>query len=261
MMTQPRRVFVILLMLTLLISPTLLLADNASYTPDPEITAQIASNPEIIYNKLVSSMNKLLENPATLTIKLTPINDEETSKGRYRKILVHTSRGSVDNLTLNRADIDFEDVQLDTRKLLVEEKIDPVSMSNINMDVSILETDLNSFLEAKSRSIKVDRPRIELATGSMVLSGSTKYGLVKVEFWASGKLSIKDKREIWFHATKMKVNRMTMPRSFVGMIIKKINPVLDLEKFPFKLNLEAIELNNGEMHFTSFRSGSNSKGN
>ena len=55
----------------------------------------------------------------------------------------------------------------------------------------------------------------------------------------------------------MKVNRMTMPRSFVGMIIKKINPVLDLEKFPFRLNLEAIELKKGEMHFTSFRTGEN----
>ncbi|MDD3146113.1 MAG: DUF2993 domain-containing protein [Candidatus Riflebacteria bacterium] len=256
-MTRRRCLLLLLTALSLVSLP--LLADNASYTPDPEITARIASDPAIIERKLISSMNKLLENPASLSIILTPISDLETANGRFKKVLVHTSRGSIDNLPLNRADIDFEDVQLDTAKLLNEEKIDPVSMSNINMDVSILENDLNTFLEAKSKSIKVDRPRIEIASGEMKLSGSTKYGLVKVEFWANGNLSIKDGREIWFHARKMKVNRMTMPRSFVGMIVKKINPVLDLEKFPFKLNLDAIELNKGEMHFTSFRKGSTSK--
>lgn len=232
-----------------------LLAGNENYSPDPEITAQIASDPEIIERKLISSMNKLLENPATLSIELTQIDPEQTALGRFKKIVVHTSRGSIDNLTLSRADIDFEDVQLDTRKLLVEDKIDPVSMSNINMDVSILETDLNTFLDAKSKSIKVDRPRILIRSGNMELSGSTKYGLVKVEFWTTGNLTIKDGREIWFHSSRMKVNRMSMPRSFVGMIIKKINPVLDLKKFPFKLNLDAIELKPGEMHFTSFRKG------
>ncbi len=243
-------------MLVLFSGASMLCADNASFTPDPEITAKIASDPGIIEKKLISSMNKILENPASLSIVLTPINAENTARGRFKKVSVHTARGSVDNLALNRADIDFEDVQLDTTKLLNEEKIDPVSMSNIYMDVSVLEADLNKFVEAKSKSIKVDRPRIEISSGSMRLSGSTRYGLVKVEFWATGELSVKDQREIWFHARKMKVNRMTMPRSFVGMIVKKINPVLNLEKFPFKLNLDAIELNAGEMHFTSFRKGS-----
>lgn len=232
------------------------MANNASYTPDPDITARIASNPSIIEEKLVSSMNKILDNPASLSIILTPGSAEDTSLGKFKKVVVHTAQGKIDNLTLHRADIEFEDVQLDTRKLLEEEKIDPVSMSNINMDVLVKETDLNAFLEAKSKSIKVDRPRIKLTPGIMELSGSAKYGMVKVEFWATGELSVKDSREIWFHARKMKVNRMAMPRSFIGMIVKKINPVLNLDKFPFKLNLDAIVLNNGEMHFTSFRKGS-----
>lgn len=257
MMTRHRWIKIALIML--LYNAVPLLADNASFTPDPAITAQIASDPGIIERKLISSMNKVLENPASLSIALTPISAEDTANGRFKKVMVHTIDGSVDNLTLNRADIDFEDVQLDTTKLLNEEKIDPVSMSNIYMDVSILETDLNKFLEAKSKSIKVDRPRIEISSGSMKLSGSTKYGLVKVEFWATGDLSVKEQREIWFHARKMKVNRMTMPRSFVGMIVKQINPVLNLDKFPFKLNLDAIELNQGEMHFTSFRKGGNNR--
>ncbi len=241
----------------LLLPACQIFAANASFTPDPEITARIAQNPAIIEEKLISSMNKLLENPASLSIILTPFDDEATSKGRFAKVVVHTSRGKVDNLTLHQADIEFENVQLDTTKLLIEDKIDPVSMSNINMDVKIRQADLNQFLAAKSSSIKVNNPRIELYKGKMELSGSTKYGMVKVEFWATGGLSVKDRKEIWFHASRMKVNRMVMPRSFVGMIIKKINPVLKLDKFPFKLNLDAIELDRGEMRFTSYRKGNN----
>ncbi len=229
--------------------------ENASYTADPLITAQIASNPEIIHEKLEKSMLKLLNNPASLSIILTPYDDENTALGKFKSVKVHTSRGNIDQVILDKADITFDDVQLDTKKLLLEEKIDPVSMSNINMDVVVKESDLNSFLKAKSKSIKVNNPMVRMYPGKIELSGSAKYGMVKVRFWATGGFSVKDSKEIWFHAKRMKINHMAMPRSFVGMIVKKINPVMDLEKFPFKLNLSEIRIDRRSMNFTSFRKG------
>jgi len=248
-----------LLVVLLLTGSIFAQTENKDYQPDPAITAKIAENPQIIHEKLTSSMNKLLENPATLTIEITPYaepGDKDCTEGRFKKVVVKTSRGQVEKLYLHQADIEFEDVQLDTKKLLEEDKIDPVSMKNINMDVIIKESDMNSFLDAKSKSIKVSDPKIKLLPDTMELSGITKYGMVRVDFWATGKLSVKDGREIHFHASRMKVNRMTMPRSFVGMIIKKINPVLNLDKFPFKLNLKEIRITRGEMNFTSYRKGS-----
>jgi hypothetical protein len=233
--------------------------EKNDYQPDPAITARIAENPGIIHEKLTAAMNKLLDNPATLTIEITPYEnpgDIACTEGRFKKVVVKTSRGQVEKLFLHKADIEFEDVQLDTKKLLEEDKIDPVVMKNINMDVIIKESDMNQFLEDKSKSIKVSRPRIKLLPDTMELSGVTKYGMVRVDFWATGKLSVVEGREIHFHARRMKVNRMTMPRSFVGMIVKKINPVLNLDKFPFKLNLKEIKISRGEMNFTSYRKGS-----
>jgi len=254
-----KRSLAVFLALFLLLIGSSIHAEKKDYQPDPAITARIAENPGIIHEKLTSSMNKLLDNPATLTIDITPYTstgDKDFNEGRFKKVVVRTSRGQVEKLYLHKADIEFEEVQLDTRKLLEEDKIDPVSMKNINMDVIIKESDMNRFLDAKSKSIKVNDPRIKLLPDTMELSGITKYGMVKVEFWATGKLSVKDGREIHFHASRMKVNRMTMPRSFVGMIIKKINPVLNLDKFPFKLNLKEIKITRGEMNFTSYRKGS-----
>ncbi len=238
-----------------LFSPGASSAAEKNYVEDPEITAQIASNPAIIHEKLISSMRKILIDPATLTIDITEFDAPNTAKGHFKKIKVFTTRGSVDNLILDKADICFEDVQLDTRKLLVEEKIDPVEVANINMDVLIKETDMNNFLEAKSKSIKVNDPRVDMKPGVIELSGSAKYGMVKVKFWATGSFSIKESKEIWFYAKRMKINHMAMPRSFTGMIVKKINPVFDLNKFPFKLNLHEIRIDNHSMRFTSFRKG------
>lgn len=253
-----KRLLIIFAVAGVLLLANTVWASEKEYLPDPAITARIAQNPGIIHEKLVSSMNKLLDNPATLTIEITPHSepgDKDCIEGRFKKVVVKTSRGKVEKLYLHKADIEFEDVQLDTKKLLEEDKIDPVLMKNINMDVIIKEADMNSFLEEKSKSIKVSRPRINLLPDTMELSGTTKYGMVRVDFWATGKLSVIEGREIHFHANRMKVNRMTMPRTFVGMIIKKINPVLNLDKFPFKLNLKEIRITHGEMNFTSYRKG------
>lgn len=251
----PTIIYITILLLFSVLNPATTKAEETDYVPDPEITAQIASNPEIIHQQLVKAMKKILIDPATLTVDITEYDEKQSANGRFQKIEVFTSRGSVDNLILNRAEIEFEDVQLDTRKLLLEEKIDPVDMKNINMDVAIKEADLNSFLEAKSKSIKVNDPRVDMKNGSIELSGSAKYGMVKVKFWATGSFSIKESKEIWFHAHRMKINHMAMPRSFTGMIVKKINPVFDLNKFPFKLNLSEIRIENNSMIFTSFRKG------
>ncbi|MBF0499167.1 MAG: DUF2993 domain-containing protein [Candidatus Riflebacteria bacterium] len=227
---------------------------NASWTPDPVVTAQLASDPTLFSCKLDASMRKLLHDPATMTIELTPINASESSVGHFQKITVKVARGEADQLILEHADTEFIDVQLDTTKLVKEDKVDTVKVTSINMDVTILESDLNTFLLAKCKAINVDNPKIEMGTGTLTLSGSTKYSFMKVKFWATGQLSVHDEKAIWFHPKKIKLNGMGMPRAFIGNIVKRINPVLNLEKFPFQLNLKTILVEPGILHLSSFRS-------
>ena len=223
-----------------------------NYVPNPAITAMIASNPQIIDDKLRSAMLKEVEDPASITIQITHISPEDTALGRFKRIYVHAYRSTVEKVIIDSAKIEFLDVQLNTQKLIEHEKIRPVNKCTINMDVIVKETDLNNFLQVKAKKIKVDHPKVKMTENSMELSGSTKYGIVKVEFWAKGNFSIKDDKEIWFHASKMKVNRISMPRSFIGAIIKKINPLMNFKKFSFDVNLEQIKITNGQIRITSF---------
>lgn len=249
--------FALVIILCLAVAPRLAWAERpsgpavASWTPDPEVTARLASDPGLLERQLNLAMRKILKDPATLTITITTRDPVARSRGFVDLISVREARGNVDNLVLERADIDFHDVQLDTAKLVKEEKIDVVQVKNIDMNVTILEADLNAFLVAKSKGIRVDHPRVDLRPGKMELQGSTRYGFVKVRFWASGGFSIHDGQEIWFHARSMKMNNLSMPRAFIGTIVKKINPVLNLKKFPFRLNLKEIRIEQGAIHFTS----------
>ncbi len=224
----------------------------ASYTPDPVITEKILENPSIIEEKIKAAMNKILSNPATLTLNIEYGTKEETSIGKLKRVCIETSGGNAEGLVLERANVEFLDIQLNTTELFEKEDIEPVELNDIFMDVIVTENALNDLLLKKIKKINVKKPKIVLKKGKMHLSGSTKYGLLKADFSADGKLTVsKDGKEIWFHASNMKVNYMAMPRSFVGMIVKKINPVLKLEDFPFNLNLKSIEINPGNIHFIS----------
>lgn len=227
----------------------------ASWTPDPVVTAELASSPLLLKQKLEEAMRLVVKDPKLLDIRIVEYSPDYTSRGRLKQVIVNTEGGEIDGLILHRASFDFDDVQLDTTKLLRETKIDTIAVCNIDMDVLILESDMNAYLGEKARNIKVDNPRVELATGQLILSGSTKYSLVKVNFWANGNFEVRNSREIWFHARKLKLNSMSMPRAFVGTIIKRINPVLNLEKFPFRLNLKEIRIEKGALHFISTRKG------
>jgi uncharacterized protein YpmS len=222
-----------------------------NYVPDPAITAMIASNPQIIDNKLKAAMLNEVDNPASITIEITHISPKDTALGKFKRIYVYAYRSSVENVIIESAKIEFLDVELNTKKLIENEKIRPVNKCTINMDVIVKEKDLNAFLQQKTKKIKVDNPKVRMMNDSMELSGSTKYGFVKVEFWAKGNFTVKNNKEIWFHASKMKVNRISMPRNFIGTIIKKINPLMNFDKFSFNVNLRQIKITDGQIRITS----------
>lgn len=229
--------------------------DPKDYKPDPSFMKLIQNYPTLVERKVDWAMRRYLNGPQTLVLSFTPISPEETSQGRYARIFVRVGRGSADHLVVDNAEFEFLDVLLDINKLMREDKIDTVTVKSINMNVRITEADLNAFLKQKSKKIKVDNPKAELKTGSITVSGSTKYGFMKVSFWATGNFSVHQAREIYFYARKVKVNGMTMPRGFVGSLVKQINPLMNLDKFPFQLNLQEIRIENGLLLFTSTRTG------
>jgi hypothetical protein len=228
---------------------------SPTWVSDPQVVEEITQNPDIVRVKLEAAMRALLNSPDKLEVKLTAVDTASAAHGLFSRIHIQTENGTIDGLKLHKADVEFLEVQLNTTKLLREEKIDTVNVRDINMDVIIRQDDLNAFLAGKSKKIGVDNPRVEMLPGKINLSGSTKYSFMKVKFWGTGVFAVNQGKSIWFHPRKLQVNGMGMPRAFIGTIVKRINPVLNLDKFPFRLNLQEIRIQSGSLQFTSRRSG------
>ncbi len=215
------------------------------------LVASLPATLENIHEQLAAAMRRLLTNPATLTVRIEPIGPQETAAGKFAKVTVHTANGEVDHLRLATADIVFNQVQLDLFALLGCQRIQTRDLGAVDMDIIITEADLNKFLEFKSKKIKVQRPRIEIKADAITVSGSTQYGLLRASFWATGSFSIQRQDKIYFNPRKFKINSLAVPRPFLKTIVDRINPVLDLAKFPFKLNLKEIRSEPGQLHFIS----------
>ncbi len=225
---------------------------ETDYVEDPAITAMIASNPAILESKLKAAMLKEIENPESINIEIEHISPQETALGRFKKIKVTAARSTTQDIVVDKAVIEFLDVALNTKKLIENEKIRVVKKCTINLDVVVKEEDLNKLLAIKAKKNKLENPKIKLNEGNIELSGATRYSIVKIEFWGKGNFSIKDDKEIWFHASKLKVNRVAMPRNFIGTIVKKINPILDFSKFAFNVNVESIKITKGQIRISSY---------
>lgn len=223
------------------------------YMIDPDITKVFLENPNLIEDYILEAMKDIVKNPATFAIDIVASDTKSKAEGYLSKVKVFLANGTVDNLVLDDATFEFIEVQLNTTKLYKEKKLDLVKAKQVNMDVIISEKSLNDFLKLKSKKIKVDDPKITLKEDCIELQGTTKYSFMKIKFWATGRFEVIDSQEIWFHVKKLKMNNLSMPKAFIGSIVKKINPILDLRKFPFRLNLKEIYLKPGYIKYTSFR--------
>ena len=202
-----------------------------------------------IHDKMVAGMRKVVHDPATLTVVLEPRSAADTATGSFRRVLVHTENGEIDGLRIERADFTFHGVQIDLPLLLEQEKIESRHVDHVDLEASITQAALNAFLAAKARKIKVHDPHIELRRDDITVSGATRYGIIKATFWATGKFTVKSADKIYFNPKRFKLNNLTMPRAFVHSIVERINPVLDLAKFPFRLNLREISVEPGRLRF------------
>jgi len=49
----------------------------------------------------------------------------------------------------------------------------------------------------------------------------------------------------------MSINNMKMSKSFLRTVVDKINPILSLDRFPFKLIMKSIYIKEGRLIFSS----------
>jgi len=205
-----------------------------------------------IEKHIYHSMGKLLNNPKSLIIDMEKISIFK-EKISIKKVELKIKDANFDSLNIDNGLIVFTELEINKNELLKNNHIKIISSEKIDLKVEISELSLDNYVKAKSKKIKVRKPRVRLNRGRIHLFGTFVWKIGRISFNASGKLEVK-KNKIYFRPSKFKINRMNLPGYLVRSSIKKINPILDMEKFPFNTELKYIKINDKKMIVSSFDS-------
>jgi hypothetical protein len=198
------------------------------------------------------SMGKLLNNPKSLIIDMEKISVFK-EKISIKKVEIKLKDANFDSLNIDDGFIVFKSLEINKNELLKNDHIKIIASKKIDLKVEISELSLDNYVKAKSKKIKVRNPRIRLNKGRIHLFGTFVWKIGRISFNASGKLDVKSNK-IYFRPSKFKINRMNLPGYLIRSSIKKINPILDMEKFPFNTELKYIKISEKKMIISSFDS-------
>jgi hypothetical protein len=199
---------------------------------------------------VIIAMQRLLNNPENLVIKMEGFSQKEQNF-YYKKVKVIVNRATFDGLILDQGEIIFTDLLLDRQELITKQRIEVKSSGEIFLDMKILEQDLNNYVNFKKEKIKVKNPKIVLENKHIELSGGFRWKIGSITFNALGELDVLDNK-INFHPKRFKVNRMNLPPYVIKRALRQINPILDMAKFPFKVTLRRIDIQDKVMVLSSY---------
>ena len=124
-----------------------------------------------------------------------------------------------------------------------------------NLQVSLLESDVNGAIRMftsekdgdwKDVSVRFVPPRNIEARGRYHVNNPDLVILAEV----STGLAIRDGVEIWLEDTQLKINRGEQTET-VREAIRKLQPVVDIRKFPFPVLLSELKAGNGRLEIAS----------
>jgi len=213
---------------------------------------EFAKDGSIIDAHLKSRLNSLLNSPREFDFNSGGASlDTAANEIAYPYIDIRLKDALFDSLNVETASINIKGISFDAYALFALGKLRVKSQKEIAADINIAESDLNAYLKNKAEKIKVRRPYVRFDNGKLVFGGTFKYGLFVIKFDANGVFKIVENTKIHFDIKRLEVNQVRMPSGFVKKIILKINPIMDLEKFPFKLVMKTIAVSDKYLIFSS----------
>lgn len=216
------------------------------------VKKELASSPELVDNHLKSRLMTLLNRPEIFEFSSAGMRfDAAANEVAYDTISIKLANALFDALNVETASIDIGGISFDTFALFAQGKLRVRSQREIAAHICIAEDDLNSYLKNKAEKIKVRRPYVSFDGERLLLGGTFKYGIFVIKFDASGVFKIVDDTRIHFDIKRLDVNQMRMPSNFVRKVLMKINPIMDLEKFPFRLVMKTIAVSGKYLIFSS----------
>lgn len=185
---------------------------------------------------------------------LLTVSGQPDSTGRIHEVYMDLKGVIIDHLRLDRLTFRMFDAQFNAPSNWPSGNVECKSALNIQALGTILESDINNSLKAKTiGSKKGDHwKKVSLKITQKNLQGRGYYSTdalvipLDILIEITSGLKIVKAKELWLDRPEVKINRLDLPEYITNKALSQIQPLLNLNKFPLPLSLHKVTLAKGK---------------
>ena len=187
-------------------------------------------------------VNKFKPEKALLIIAERP-----DSTGLFSDIYMDLKGLNIDNFRLAGLTFRMKGVQFNEPSEWKRGNVECKDAMQVLATASILENDINHSIENKSFGTDDHWHNVQMSINPKGLSGRGYYkaGFLDVLINIDSGLKIVKGKELWLNNPKVKVNKLDMPDYMTKQALSRIQPLVDLKKFPLPVILSKVQLKKG----------------
>ncbi|MBQ7221031.1 MAG: DUF2993 domain-containing protein [Synergistaceae bacterium] len=189
---------------------------------------------------------------ASMTISQKPDNT-----GLFNDVYMDLKGVVIENLRLDRLTFRMKGVQFNDPSEWAKGNVECRNAMQIQASAHILESDINRAIEAKTFGGKDKWHDVSMAITPQGLKGKGYYTAdvklfnLDVLLEVNSGLKIVKGKELWLNNPVVKANKMDVPDYVTKKALTRIQPLVDLRKFPLPMSLHKVDLKKGSATLTT----------
>lgn len=182
------------------------------------------------------------------------ISDKPDKTGLFSEVYMDLKGVVIENLRLDSLTVQMRGVQFNEPSQWKEGNVECKDAISVLASAKMLESDINKSIESKSFGKKDEHwhdMSMKITPKGLGGRGYYKYSILDILIEIDSKLKIVKNKELWLDNPQLRVNKLDVPDYVTKKALTKIQPLVNLKKFPLPLSLNKVELKNGEATLSS----------
>lgn len=171
------------------------------------------------------------------------LDGEPDENGRVRRIYLDFVGCYVGQVRIDRFYVEALDVTFTPPSIWNEKEPEVRNVLLVRAKTKICEDDVKIALRSDKFNKKDDNwhdIQLNFRDSRAYVSGYKKIAFLDIFFELQGRFDIRHGGEVWLADYSMRINRLNAPESLTEKTISRIQPLIDLGRFPFPLTLRRI---------------------
>ena len=182
------------------------------------------------------------------------ISEKPDATGLFNEVYMDLKGVVIDKLRLSSLVVSMRGVQFNEPSEWAKGNVECKSAISVLATATLYESDINKSIENKNFGKGEEHwhdMSMKITPKGLGGRGYYKYSFLDILIEIDSKLKIVKNKELWLDDPFLKVNKLDVPDYVTKKALKKIQPLVNLRKFPLPLSLHKVELRNGSATLSS----------